>query len=97
MNQCPYCGKYLLEYEECNCGRRVPLKNLNTDPKSLSNLGKVILTAIIYPLIVLIIALIAASSNYAKERLLLLGSKFIFILLLVDFRKTKKPTLFPLH
>jgi hypothetical protein len=63
MNQCPYCGKYLLEYEECNCGRRVPLKDLNTDPKSLSTLGKVILTAIIYPLIVLIIALIAASSN----------------------------------
>jgi hypothetical protein len=43
------------------------------------------------------LSLVAASRNSAKERLLLLGSKFIFILLLVYFRKTKKPTLFPLR
>jgi hypothetical protein len=42
------------------------------------------------------LSLIAASRKLAKERLGLLGSKYIFSPP-VGFRATKKPTLFPLR
>lgn len=56
MKQCPYCKKYLLDDEECYCDKTNPVE-IKDDREIPTNI-KVLLTAIIYPLIVMIISLI---------------------------------------
>lgn len=62
MKQCPYCKKYLLDDEECYCDKTNPveIKVKQESPTSI----KVLLTAIIYPLIVLIISLIIGAADF---------------------------------
>ena len=64
MKQCPYCYKYLLEDEECNCGLRTPITKKEKEP--IGEQGKVILTAVIYPLLVFIAALAFATKENPK-------------------------------
>lgn len=64
MNQCPYCKKFLLESEECNCGLRTPIKKKEKD--ELGENGKVILTAVIYPLLVQVAALAFVAQENPK-------------------------------